>query len=128
DDWREGVLQKPAEPLTGESQGYELILRPDPTIHDGRFANNAWLQELPKPLTKLTWDNAVVVSPNTAKVLDLSNAEGWHGGSHGELIADTVDVAYSADRREYKLANVPVVFLPGHPDGAVTLHYGYGRR
>lgn len=128
EDWRERVLQRRAEPMTGESEGYELILRPDPTVHDGRFANNAWLQELPKPLTKLTWDNAAVVSPNTAKALNLSSAEGWHGGSHGELITGTIDLRYAADGREYKLADVPVVILPGHPDGALTLHFGYGRR
>ena len=45
----------------------EVLFRPDPTIYDGRFANNGWLQELPKPLTKLTWDNAVLVSPATAE-------------------------------------------------------------
>ena len=41
----------------------EVIFRPDPTIYDGRFANNGWLQELPKPITKLTWDNAAILSP-----------------------------------------------------------------
>ena len=40
-----------------------MIFRPDPTIYDGRFANNGWLQELPKPITKLTWDNAAFISP-----------------------------------------------------------------
>ena len=41
----------------------EVVFRPDPTIYDGRFANNGWLQELPKPITKLTWDNAAIISP-----------------------------------------------------------------
>ena len=45
----------------------EIIFRPDPTIYDGRFANNGWLQELPKPITKLTWDNAAIMSPATAQ-------------------------------------------------------------
>ena len=40
------------------AQGLELVFRPDPAVWDGRFANNAWLQELPRPLTRLTWDNA----------------------------------------------------------------------
>ncbi len=44
----------------------EVSFRPDPTIYDGRFANNGWLQELPKPITKLTWDNAAIMSPATA--------------------------------------------------------------
>ena len=50
----------PRPPAAG---GLELVFRPDPTVHDGRFANNGWLQELPKPLTKLTWDNAALMSP-----------------------------------------------------------------
>jgi molybdopterin-containing oxidoreductase family iron-sulfur binding subunit len=55
-----------------ESAGMETVFRMDPHIHDGRFANNGWLQELPKPLTKLTWDNAALVSPRTAERLDAS--------------------------------------------------------
>src|SRR5687768_2015315 len=47
--------------------GYELVFRTDPSIYDGRFSNNGWLQELPKPLTKVTWDNVAIVSPNTAQ-------------------------------------------------------------
>ncbi len=49
--------------------GYEIVFEPDPTIYDGRFANNGWLQELPKPVTKLTWDNAAIMSPKTAEEL-----------------------------------------------------------
>jgi molybdopterin-containing oxidoreductase family iron-sulfur binding subunit len=52
--------------VTPEVEGLEINFRPDPTIWDGRFANNSWLQECPKPYSKITWDNAVFVSPNTA--------------------------------------------------------------
>ena len=52
--------------------GLELVFRPDPTVYDGRFANNGWLQELPKPLTKLTWDNAALMSPATAERLGIT--------------------------------------------------------
>ena len=57
---------------SSQSQGYELVIRRDPSIYDGRFANNGWLQELPKPLSKLTWDNAIVVSPNMAKEMGFT--------------------------------------------------------
>ena len=53
------------------SGAFEVAFAPDPTIYDGRFANNGWLQELPKPLTKLTWDNAVLMSPATAQKLGV---------------------------------------------------------
>src|SRR5262249_4054838 len=56
-------------------QGLEAVFRPDPTIYDGRFANNAWLQELPKSLTKLTWDNAALISPGTADRLRLISGD-----------------------------------------------------
>ena len=56
---------------------------PDPTIYDGRFANNGWLQELPKPITKLTWDNAAIMSPATAKALGVGCGSYAHGGEHG---------------------------------------------
>ncbi|HEX4589811.1 MAG TPA: 4Fe-4S dicluster domain-containing protein, partial [Gemmataceae bacterium] len=125
---RDGWQKSLGTPGGQAQNGYEIVFRPDPTIHDGRFANNAWLQELPKPLTKLTWDNAALVSPATAKALGLKDAEGWHGGPHGELVAETVDLSYSsASGGDYRLDNVPVMILPGHPDGTVTLHYGYGR-
>jgi len=57
-----------AAPAGGE---LELALRPDPSVLDGRFANNGWLQELPKPITKLTWDNAILLSPRTAEKLGV---------------------------------------------------------
>ncbi len=53
-------------PAPARAQGLEVVFRPDPSVWDGRFANNAWLQELPKTLTKLTWDNAALIAPGTA--------------------------------------------------------------
>ncbi|MBV9210207.1 MAG: TAT-variant-translocated molybdopterin oxidoreductase, partial [Acidobacteria bacterium] len=121
-DWAKQLGQATQPPAaTGR---YEIVFRTDPTIYDGRFANNGWLQELPKPLTKLTWDNAALISPNTAEKLGLAREMdiGSHGGN---IYADTVTL---------KLGNfqttkpVPVWVMPGQPDGVVTVHLGYGRR
>jgi molybdopterin-containing oxidoreductase family iron-sulfur binding subunit len=96
-------------PAPVEVGGLELALRPDASAFDGRFANNGWLQELPRPLTLLTWDNAALLAPGTARALDLSN------GDVGRIPA-----------RERAL-EAPVWTLPGQPEGTVTLHLGYGR-
>ncbi len=87
----------------------EVIFRPDPTIYDGRFANNGWLQELPKPITKLTWDNAAFLSPATAHRFGVQN---------GDMLKLTYDG---------RSLNAPVFIQPGHVNGATTLHLGYGR-
>jgi molybdopterin-containing oxidoreductase family iron-sulfur binding subunit len=97
-----------AVPSVGD--GMEIIFVADPTIWDGRFANNGWLQELPKPLTKLTWDNAAIVGPSTAQQLDVENM-------------DVVELTYQG-----RSVQAPVWILPGHPDNAVTVHLGYGRK
>ncbi len=87
----------------------EIIFRPDPTIYDGRFANNGWLQELPKPISKLTWDNAAFLSVRTAHRLNVKQ---------GDLLRLTY---------EGRSLRAPVFIQPGHVDGAATLHLGYGR-
>ncbi|MEO7970201.1 MAG: molybdopterin oxidoreductase, partial [bacterium] len=116
----------PAVPVnTGQAQagdGFEIIFRTDPTIYDGRFANNGWLQELPKPLTKLTWDNAALVSPNTAKQLGLEKTNGKKGR---EAWVDTLKISYQGRTISDK---VPAYIMPGQPDGVITLHLGYGRK
>jgi molybdopterin-containing oxidoreductase family iron-sulfur binding subunit len=58
-----GSTPPPIPAAAPPTEGLEVVIRPDPCIHDGQFADNPWLQELPKPLTKLTWDNAIHVSP-----------------------------------------------------------------
>jgi Fe-S-cluster-containing dehydrogenase component len=97
-----------ATPNVGE-RSLELQFVPDASVHDGRYANNAWLQELPRPLTKITWDNAVLVAPALAARLGLANE-------------DVVEL-HRADTS----VSGPVFILPGHPDGAVTVSLGYGR-
>jgi molybdopterin-containing oxidoreductase family iron-sulfur binding subunit len=101
------------------STGYDIVFRPDPSVLDGRFANNGWLQELPKPITKLTWDNAALVSPNTAKKLGLASTVEMKGGAY------TADVVYiSVGDNHIKL---PVWVTPGQPDDTVAVQLGYGR-
>lgn len=97
-------------PPTPKSQDLlEIVFQPDPTIWDGRFANNGWLQELPKSLTRLTWDNAVLISPATAERLGLSNEE-------------VVELRYRG-----RAVRGPVWIMPGHAEDSVTVHLGYGR-
>jgi molybdopterin-containing oxidoreductase family iron-sulfur binding subunit len=114
----------PAVPVaTGIQPGaFEVVFRTDPTIYDGRFANNGWLQELPKPLSKLTWDNAALVSPNTAKQLGLEKTIGKKGG---DIYVDTLKITYQG--RTFT-DPVPTWITPGQPDGVITLHLGYGRK
>ena len=90
--------------------GLELALHGDPAVHDGRFANNGWLQELPRPLTRLVWDNAALCSPRTAQGLGVTN------GDVVELVAGE------------KRIEAPVWIVPAHADEVFTLHLGYGRR
>ena len=97
-------------PMQNDKQIIEIVFRPDPTIGDGRWANSGWLQELPKPLTKLTWDNALMLSPMTAWNMGVTNG-------------DVVNLAVG----NWK-ASGPVWIMPGHADGSATLHLGYGRR
>jgi molybdopterin-containing oxidoreductase family iron-sulfur binding subunit len=102
----------------------EIVFRPDPTLYDGRFANNGWLQELPRPLSRLTWDNAAFLSPKTAERLGLDSQFrlGWHGGEHGRTYAPVVEITHLG-----RVVRFPVWIMPGHADDAVTLHLGGGR-
>jgi molybdopterin-containing oxidoreductase family iron-sulfur binding subunit len=117
-DWA-GQLASTPQPQ-GSDQQFNLVFRNDPCVYDGRFANNGWLQELPKPLTKLTWDNAALVSGNTARRLGLENTIGRKGG----------DIEVSQIRVSYRNMTItcPVWIMPGQPDNTITIHLGYGRR
>jgi molybdopterin-containing oxidoreductase family iron-sulfur binding subunit len=93
----------------GDPGGVEVVFRPDPYLLDGRYANNAWLQELPRPITKLVWDNAALVAPATAERLGLA-------------AGDVVELVHEGQR-----LRTPVWIVPGHAADALTLHYGWGR-
>ena len=90
-------------------QGIEVLFRPDPTVFDGRWANNSWLQELPKPWTKLVWDNAALLSAETAAALGV-NTE------------DVVEIQIDG-----RTVEAPVWVVKGHAADSITLHLGYGR-
>ena len=90
-------------------EGLAIVFRPDATIWDGRFANNGWLQEQPKPMTLLTWDNVALVSPATAEELGVANE-------------DVVELRLGG-----RSVEAPVWISPGHADHAVTVTLGYGR-
>jgi molybdopterin-containing oxidoreductase family iron-sulfur binding subunit len=123
--WRralhDGVIHGTALPLralssaalpaaeAGIASGLEITFRPDPTIHDGRFANNGWLQELPKPVTKVTWDNVAAVSPATAGKLGVKND-------------DVLELSVSG-----RSVRGPVRIVPGHPEDSIGVTFGYGR-
>jgi MoCo/4Fe-4S cofactor protein with predicted Tat translocation signal len=110
-------------PLAPAPDQIEFIFRPDPCVHDGRFANNGWLQELPKPITKLTWDNAALLSPRTASTLGLRQSVAWRGGEHGKIYSDVVDIALSDSK-----VTAATWTVPGQADGLVVLPLGYGRK
>src|SRR5262249_38845438 len=95
--------------------GLEVIFPPGPAawdgrVWDGRSANNGWLQELPKPLTKITWDPSAWISQN------LATEKGLKDG-------DLIELRYRGNT-----AKLPVAIVAGHPEQSVTVFYGYGRR
>lgn len=91
--------------------GFEICFTSDVSILDGRFANNGWLQELPDPLTKLTWDNAALISKQDADLHQLNN---------GDLISINIGT-------DSKLMEIPVLIQPGQTPGSISLALGYGR-
>jgi molybdopterin-containing oxidoreductase family iron-sulfur binding subunit len=95
-------------PVT-DPQSIELSFRRDSSVFDGRFSNNGWLQELPRPMSKITWDNPALISPTTADRLGLRSE-------------DVVELELAGRKLE-----IPVWIQAGHPDNAITLFLGYGR-
>jgi MoCo/4Fe-4S cofactor protein with predicted Tat translocation signal len=88
----------------------EVIFRADPNIYDGRYANVGWLQEIPKPVTSMSWDNAALMSYPTLAKFGLAEQDVVAIESNGNTVL------------------APVMAVPGHPDGSVTVYLGYARR
>ena len=120
DGWVEGTAFAPKQltakaaaspaPAAANSSGIELNFRRDASIYDGQFANNGWLQELPNPMTKMTWDNPVLIGPAMASRMGLASE-------------DLVTISLNG-----KTVTVPLWIQAGHPDNSATLFLGYGRR
>jgi MoCo/4Fe-4S cofactor protein with predicted Tat translocation signal len=96
-------------PLPLPPDAIELNIRRDPTIYDGLFSNNGWLQECPKPMNKLTWDNAILIGPKMGERLQIKTC-------------DVVELELSGRK-----VTGPVWIQPGVPDNSVTVTLGYGR-
>ena len=103
-------ITMPAAPADGGPETLEIVFRPDPTLGDGRWANNGWLQELPKPLTKLSWGNAALLSPGLAQRLNVANE-------------DIVELRYQG-----RSVQLPAWIMPGQAEGSVTVFLGHGRK
>ena len=120
DGWIEGTRFEPKqvelkpgnfpEPSSYDVGAIEINFRRDPSIYDGRFSNNGWLQELPKPMTKMTWDNPVLIAPKMAERLGLQTEDMIRLELNGKTVTS------------------PVWIQAGHPDNSVTVFLGYGRR
>jgi molybdopterin-containing oxidoreductase family iron-sulfur binding subunit len=118
------------------SSGLEIAILPDPSVYDGRFTNNGWLQELPNPLTKVTWENVALISPRTAERLNINQARDKREISGGErgtaflttrgnnMSSDTVTLTFNGGTVEKP---VPMWISPGQPDDVITIFMGYGR-
>ena len=103
-------LDEAVERVTAQKfSGYSLTLYQKPSLRDGRFANSPWLQELPDPITKTTWDNYACVSSETATKLDLIE---------GQVVAL---------KKQDKVIELPVLIQPGQSDDCIAVAVGYGR-
>lgn len=104
-------------------ESLEVVLAPDYRVDDGRYINNGWMQEFPDPITKLTWENAALMSPAT--VWDLGLRVVKRGGvvKDGVVVGQRVRITVGG-----KTIEAPVLEAPGHADNSITLHLGYGRR
>jgi MoCo/4Fe-4S cofactor protein with predicted Tat translocation signal len=100
-------LQFPAAPAADQ---IEVVLVSDYKVDDGRYANNGWMQEMPDPITKLTWDNAALVSPATARRLNVKTGDMLLIEGNGKSI------------------KAPALVAPGHANNSVSIALGYGRR
>ncbi len=123
DGWVEGTAFQPRAGLTPRTSTLpteiqassaedviEIDFRPDTSVYDGRFANLGWMQELPRQVTSMSWDNAALMSLHTMERMQFEEN-------------DFAEITLGG-----KTIGAPVLMVPGHPDGVVTVHLGMGRR
>ena len=110
-----------------KEDAFEIVFAADSKVDDGRYANNGWLQELPDPISKLTWDNAALISPAAAKKLGvispaalkkLGEASNFDGHMNVQMIVVSV-----GDRS----LTIPALVAPGAAENSITIPLGYGR-
>lgn len=123
----QAIANNPFPTKAPDLNSLEFVFLPSESTFDGRFANNAWLQELPGAVTKLAWDNAALISLKTAKELGLKGESVYAQDADRTHLNDM-------DREVVKLTvqgrelEMPVWILPGQADYSITLPLGYGRR
>lgn len=105
------------KPFDAETKGLELCFQPSTATFDGRYANNAWLHEMPEAITKICWDNAALMSQETARQLGLK----W------KFNLDETQREVIKLRVRGREVELPVWIVPGHADGSITVALGYGR-
>jgi MoCo/4Fe-4S cofactor protein with predicted Tat translocation signal len=110
----------PASQPMNAAAGYEIRVLPDPNVYDGRFANNAWLQELPKPQTKICWENVALISPKTAVAIGYDD-------KRRDALVNEKQTLIANVRYRGRTVRTPIWVVPGHADGTITMFMGYGR-
>jgi MoCo/4Fe-4S cofactor protein with predicted Tat translocation signal len=114
------AAQQRPRPPAAEGGPLEIVFRPDPSVLDGRYANNAWLQELPRPLTRHTWDNLILLSPATAEKYGIHTPTLKANTGH---VTEVVELRFRGGS-----VRGPAWVSPGQADGVVAVHLGHGRR
>lgn len=104
-----GKASIPAPPPQAPADSLEILFRPDPHVYDGRYSNVGWLQEIPRPITNLSWDNAALMSYATLQKLGVAEH-------------DVIEITLNG-----KKVLAPALAIPGHADGSITVHLGQGR-
>ncbi|SDG48604.1 TAT-variant-translocated molybdopterin oxidoreductase [Psychroflexus sediminis] len=102
-----------------DSEGLELTLYTKVSMGDGSYANNPWLQEMPDPITRTSWDNYVTVSQSDAQALGLENSNVANGALNGDYVTVTLG--------DKKLEKLPVIIQPGQAPGSIGIALGYGK-